>query len=76
MALAMNHRATREISLRTATEAQIWRSIRDKDLLKGILGLLMKTFRGLPRGGLLGEYTKQEASATSAEKGNLWGVSS
>jgi hypothetical protein len=40
MALAITHHATRDISLRTPTEAQIWKSIKDKDLSKGIRGLL------------------------------------
>jgi ribonuclease HI len=53
IALAITHHATREISLGTPTEAQIWRSIRDKDLPKGIRGFLWKNLHGAYR---LGEF--------------------
>ncbi|KAG1837674.1 hypothetical protein C8R48DRAFT_751614 [Suillus tomentosus] len=53
IALAITHHATREISLGTPTEAQIWRSIRDKDLPKSIRGFLWKNLHGAYR---LGEF--------------------
>ncbi|KAG1809887.1 uncharacterized protein HD556DRAFT_1428133 [Suillus plorans] len=53
MALAMTHHAVREISLETPSEAQIWKSIRNKDIPKGIRGFLWKNLHGAYR---LGEF--------------------
>ncbi|KAG1800547.1 ribonuclease H-like protein, partial [Suillus variegatus] len=53
MALAMTHHTVREISLDTPSEAQIWKSIRSKDIPKGIHGFLWKNLHGAYR---LGEF--------------------
>ncbi|KAG1862607.1 hypothetical protein F4604DRAFT_1683755 [Suillus subluteus] len=47
MALAMTHHAVREIGQGTPTEMQIWKSIRDKDIPKGICRFLWKNLRGV-----------------------------
>ncbi|KAG1779306.1 hypothetical protein EV702DRAFT_966434 [Suillus placidus] len=51
MALAMTHHVTREISLGMPTKAQIWKSIRNKDIPKGIRGFLWKNLHGAYRLG-------------------------
>ncbi|KAG1889237.1 hypothetical protein F4604DRAFT_1507934, partial [Suillus subluteus] len=51
MALAMTHHAVREIGQGTPSETQIWKSIRDIDIPKGIRGFLWKNLHGAYRLG-------------------------